>query len=128
MTNIIQFPRPLPERKWSPSEILALKEPPDSSAIYRQERARIASTKAIAASAAERERKKAKRKKAIADILSGGRQWWTVTVLMRLVKAGTGEPISRTTVTALLKELEEEGTAIAVNNVYGHQFWKSTSK
>ena len=117
MGDIIQFPRQKPGKKWSPSEILAIKEPPDTRVLVRQERSRISTTKAIAAKAGERERKRARRKKAIADILADGQQW-TVTVLMRLVGDRTGEQVSRTTVTELLKELEAEGRACNTN-----QFW-----
>ena len=120
MGDIIQFPRQRPGRKWSPEEILAIKEPPDTRTLVRQERSRIATTKAIAAATDKRASKRAKRKKAIADILNTGQQW-TVTVLMRLVGDRTGEQVSRTTVTELLKELESEGCACNT-----HQFWKST--
>ena len=121
MDNIIQFPRKNPYRKYSPEEILAIKEPPDTRTLVRQERSRIATTKTIAAAVGKRASKRAKRKKAIADILNTGQQW-TITVLMRLVGDRTGEEVSRTTVTELLKELEAEG---CVCNT--HQFWcKST--
>ena len=121
MGELIQFPRQKPGRKWCPKEILAIKEPPDTRALVRQERSRIATSNAIAAKAGERERKRATRKKAIADILNAGQQW-TVTVLMRLVGDRTGEQISRTTVTELLKELEAEGRACNTN-----QFWWETT-
>lgn len=120
MAKIIQFPRKNPYRRWSPEEILAIKEPPDTRALVRQERSRIATTKAIASAAEKRASKRAKRKKAIADILNTGQQW-TVTVLMRLVGDRTGEKVSRAAVTELLKELEAEGCACNT-----HQFWKST--
>jgi len=62
MTKIIQLPRPLPEKRWSPSEILALKEPADSRAKYRQERSTLGATEAVAANATNREKRKAKRR------------------------------------------------------------------
>ncbi len=120
MGTLIQFPRQRPGRKWSPAEILAIKEPPDTRQQLRQERSRIATTKTIEAAAGKRASKRAKRKKAIADILDTGQQW-TITVLMRLVGDRTSEQVSRTTVTELLKELEAEGCACNT-----HQFWKST--
>lgn len=119
MGELIQFPRKNPYRKWSPSEILAIKEPPDTRQELRKERSRIATTKKIAAEAGQRQKKRAKRKQAIADILQGGQQW-TITVLMRLVGDRTGEQVSRATVTELLKELESEGRAHNIN-----QFWKA---
>ena len=127
MGKLIQFPRQRSGRKWSPAEILAisdaiLKEPLDTRELARQERSQIATTKKIAAEAGKRKNKKAKRKAAITDILDGGQQW-TIAVLMRLVGDRTGEPISRTTVTALLKELEAEGQAFNINQF----FWKSTN-
>jgi len=122
MNNIIQFPRQRPGRKWSPEEILAIEEVALSGAQLRQERSRIATTKKIASEAGKRETKKAKRKAAIADILDGGQQW-TITVLMRLVGDRIGQPVSRTTVTALLKELEAEGWASNSNQFW----WKSTN-
>ena len=120
MGEIIQFPRRNPYRKWSPEEILAIKEPPDTRALVRQERSRISTTKAIAAAAGKRASKRAKRKRAITEILNTGQQW-TITVLMRLVGDRTGEQVSRTIVTEILKELEAEGCACNT-----HQFWKST--
>ena len=75
MTKIIQLPRPLPEKRWSPSEILALKEPADSRAKYRQERSTLGATEAVAANATNREKRKAKRKKAIVDTLADQRPW-----------------------------------------------------
>lgn len=117
MDNIIQFPRHHPGKRWSPSEILAIAEPPDTRQEVRKERSRIATTKKIAAQASDRKKKRAKRKQAIADILSGG-QRWTITVLMRLVGDRTGQSVSRATVTELLKELEAEGRASNLN-----QFW-----
>ena len=119
MGEIIQIPRQQPGRKWSPTEILAIKEPPDTRKLVRQERSRIATTKAIASAADKRASKRAKRKKAITDILNTGQQW-TVTVLVRLIGDATGEKVSRTTVTELLQELEAEGRACNT-----HQFWKS---
>ena len=122
MNNIIQFPRQRPGKKWSPEEILAIEEVAlNGRTQQRQEQSRIATTKKIAAEAGKRESKKAKRKAAIADILDGDQQW-TITVLMRLVGDRTGKPVSRTTVTLLLKELEAEGEAFNIN-----QFWKSTN-
>ena len=123
MDKLIQFPRQRPGRKWSPAEILAIKEPLDTRELARQERSRISTTKAIAAKAGERERKRARRKKMIDDILAGGQQW-TITVLMRLVGDQTGEQVSRTTVTELLKELEAEGRACNTNQFW----WKTTPK
>lgn len=120
MGDIIQFPRQKPGRRWSPIEILAIKEPLDTREIIRQERSRIATTKAIEAAADKRTNKRAKRKKVIAEILNIG-QPLTITMLTRLVGDRTGEKISRTTVTELLKELEAEGQACNTN-----QFWKST--
>jgi hypothetical protein len=123
MTKIIQFPRPLPERRWSPSEILALKEPADSRAKYRQERSALGVTKAVAANATNREKRKAKRKKAIADTLADQRSW-TVTALAEVVGNFTGEAISRTTVMVLLRELENEGLAARIKNKSDTEFWK----
>jgi len=121
MGDIIQFPRQRPDRKWSPAEILAIKEPLDTRELARQERSRIATTKKIASEASRRDRKRAKRKKAIADILDGGQQW-TVSVLMRLVSEQTGQSVSRATVTELLKELEGEGRCGNTNRFW----WKTT--
>lgn len=121
MGKLIQFPRKNPYRKWSPEEILAIEEPPDTRTLVRQERSRIATTKAIESAASERANKRAKRKQAIVDILDTGQQW-TVTVLMRLVGDRIGEQVSRTTVTELLKELEAEGRACNTN-----QFWRETT-
>ena len=121
MGDIIQFPRQRPGRKWSPAEILAIKEPLDTRELARQERSRIATTNKIASEACRRDRKRAKRKKAIADILDDGQQW-TVSVLMRLVGEQTGQSVSRATVTELLKELEDEGRCGNTN-----QFWWKTT-
>jgi hypothetical protein len=121
MDKLIQFPRQRPGRKWSPAEILAIKEPLDTRELARQERSRIATTNKIASEAGTRDRKRAKRKKAITDILDGGQQW-TVSVLMRRVSERTGQSVSRTTVTALLKELEGEGRCSNTN-----QFWWKTT-
>ena len=120
MGDIIQFPRQKPGRKWSPEEILAIPEPLDKRELTRRERSRVATTKKIASEADRRDRKRAKRKKAIADFLNTG-QPLTIATLMRLVGDRTGEKVSRTTVTELLKELEAEGCACN-----SHQFWKST--
>lgn len=122
MGELIQFPRKNPYRRWSPEEILAIKEPPDTRTLVRQERSRIATTKAIASAADRRASKRAKRKKAIADFLGTG-QPLTIAMLMRLVGERTGEKVSRTTVTELLKELEAEGCACN-----SHQFWKTTQE
>lgn len=122
MGNRIQFPRHHPGRKWSPVEILAIKEEPDNRVKQRLERNKIATTKAIAAADGKRKSKRAKRKKAIADILGTGQEW-TIAVLMRLVGDRTGEQISRATITELLKELEAEGRAYNIN-----QFWKSAQE
>lgn len=122
MGNLIQFPRHHPGKKWSPIEILAIKEEPSERIKRAQERSRIATTQTIAAADGKRKTKRAKRKKAIADILDTGQQW-TITVLMRLVGDRTGEQISRATVTEILKELEAEGRAYSIN-----QFWKSAQE
>ncbi len=122
MGKLIQFPRQQPGRKWSPAEILAIKEPLDTRELARQERSRIATTNKIASEAGRRDRKRAKRKKAIADILDGGQQW-TVSVLMRLVSDRTGQSVSRATVTQLLKELEDEGRCGNTNRFW----WKTTN-
>jgi hypothetical protein len=122
MTNLIQFPRHHPGRKWSPAEILAIKEPLDTRELAWQERSRIATTNKIASEACRRDRKRAKRKKAIADILDDGQQW-TVSVLMRLVGERTGQSVSRTTVTELLKELKDEGRCGNTNRFW----WKTTN-
>jgi len=121
MGKLIQFPRQRPGRKWSPAEILAIKEPRDTRELARQERSPIATTNKIASEAGRRDRKRAKRKKAIADILDDGQQW-TVSVLMRLVGEQTGQSVSRATVTELLKELEDEGRCGNTN-----QFWWKTT-
>jgi|GEM_PF-3302904 len=123
MVKIIQFPRPLPERRWSPSEILALKEPADSRTKYRQERSALGATEAVAANATNREKRKAKRKKAIVDTLADQRPW-TVTALAEAVRSFTGEAISRTTVMGLLRELKNEGLAARINNKSDTEFWK----
>ena len=123
MTKIIQFPRPLPERRWSPSEILALKEPADSRAKYRQEQSALGTTEAVAANATNREKRKAKRKKAIVDTLADERPW-TVTVLAETVRSFTGKAISRTTVMGLLRELENEDSAARIKNKSDTEFWK----
>jgi hypothetical protein len=117
MGHIIQFPRPNPRRRWSPEEILAIKEEPDDKLRQSRERSRIGSTQKIASEASKREAKKVERKEVIADVLSDGQQW-TVARIMRLVEYRTRQPISRTTVTALLKELETEEKVSHVN-----QFW-----
>ncbi len=122
MGNLIQFPRHHPGRKWSPAEILAIKEEPGTRSRRTRDLNKIATTKAIAAADGTRKSKKAKRKKVIADILTGGKEW-TIAVLMRLVGDRTGEQISRATVTGLLKELEAEGRAYNIN-----QFWKSAQE
>jgi hypothetical protein len=122
MNNIIQFPRSNPWHKWSPAEILVLKEEPDDRTRQRQERSRIATTQKIAAEAGKRENKRARRKQEIAKILANGKQW-TIAHLMRLVERQTNEPISRTTVAALLKELEAEGRATNSN-----KFWFTTTQ
>ncbi len=122
MSNLIQFPRHHPGRKWSPAEILAIKEEPSERIKRAQERSRIATTQIIAAADGKRKSKRAKRKKAIADILAGGKEW-TIAVLMRLVGDRLGEQISRATVAEILKELEAEGRAYNIN-----QFWKSTQE
>lgn len=117
MGDIIQFPRQKPGRKWSSAEILAIKEPLAPRELARQEQSRVATTKKIESEAGKRDRKRAKRKKAIVNILDGGQQW-TVSVLMRLVAKQTDQSVSRTTVTELLKELEAEGRAYNID-----QFW-----
>ena len=122
MGDIIQFPRQRPDRKWSPAEILAIKEPLDTRELAWQERSRTATTNKIASEAGTRDRKRAKRKKAIADILDDGQQW-TVSVLMRLVGERTGQSVSRATVTELLKELEDEGRCGNTNRFW----WKTTN-
>ncbi len=122
MGNLIQFPRHHPGRKWNPAEILAIKDEPDTRSQRTRELNKIATTRAIAAADSKRKSKKAKRKKAIANILDQGKEW-TIAVLMRLVGDRTGEQISRTTVTEILKELEAEGRAYSIN-----QFWKSTQE
>ena len=122
MGKLIQFPRQRLGRKWSPAEILAIKEPLDTRELARQERSRIATTNKIASEACRRDRKRAKRKKAIADILDDSQQW-TVSVLMRLVGERTGQSVSRTTVTELLKELEDEGRCGNTNRFW----WKTTN-
>lgn len=122
MSKLIQFPRQRPGRKWSPAEILAIKEPLDTRELTRQERSRIATTKKIASEAGRRDRKRAKRKKVIADILDDGQQWM-VSVLMRLVSEQTGQSVSRATITELLKELEDEGRCDNTNRFW----WKTTN-
>jgi hypothetical protein len=123
MTKIIQFPRPLPERRGSPSEILAINEPANSRAKYRQERSALGVTQAVAPNATNREKRKAKRKKAIVDTLADQRLW-TVTALAGAVGSFTGEAISRTTVMGLLRELENEGLAARIKNKSDTEFWK----
>lgn len=119
MSNLIQFPRHRPGRKWSPIEILAIKEEPDIRSQQTRNLNKIATTRAVAAADGKRKSKRAKRKKAIVDILDQGKEW-TIAVLMRIVGDRTGERISRATVAELLKELEAEGRACNIN-----QFWKS---
>lgn len=87
----------------------------------RQERSRIATTNKIASETCRRDRKRVKRKKAIADILDDGQQW-TVSALMWLVGEQTGQSVSRTTVTELLKELRDEGRGSNTNRFW----WKTT--
>jgi len=123
MTKIIQLPRPLPEKRWSPSEILAIKEPTDSRAQYRQEQSALRATKAVAANATNREKRREKRKKAIVDTLAD-QQSWTVTALAGAVGRFTGEAISRTTVMGLLRELENEGLTARIKNKSGTESWK----
>ena len=72
MGNIIQFPRANPRRKWSPLEILAIKENPDEVTQQRRERSRITTTQKIASEAGKRENKRANRKQELANILSDG--------------------------------------------------------
>ena len=122
MSNLIQFPRHHPGRRWSPAEILAIEDEPDTRSRQTRELNKIATTRAIAAADGKRKSKRSKRKKAISDILNQGQEW-TITVLMRLVSDRTGEQISRTTVTEILKELEAEGRAYSIN-----QFWKSAQE
>ena len=125
MGDVIQLPRQHPGRRWSPTEILAIKEPHDTGQQVRQERSRIATTKKIAEGAGKRQSKRARRKKAIADILSTDpNQKWTVTVLMGVTSKWTRQRVSRATVTELLKELEAEGLACNINQFW----WKSTNK
>ncbi len=121
MGNIIQFPRPNPRRKWSPTEILAIKEEPDERIRQSRERSRVATTQKIASDAGKRADKRAERKQVIVNLLADGQQW-TVARLMRMIECRTREPISRTTVSALLKELEAEGRASNTN-----QFWSTVS-
>lgn len=123
MGELIQFPRQKPGRKWSPSEILAIREPLDTRQQVRQERSRIATTKKIADGADKRQSKRAKRKQAIANILNSGGTW-TIVLLMQLVGDRTDGQISRTTVTELLKELEAEGLACNADQFW----WKPTNK
>jgi len=120
MTKIIQFPRPNPRCKWSPSEILAIKEEPDERFRQSRERSLITTRETIASGAGKRENKRTERKQVIVDILSDGQQW-TVARLMWLIEYRTRQPISRATVVLLLQELKTEGRA---NNF--NQFWKST--
>ena len=118
MGSIIQFiPRPNPTRRWSPAEILAIKDEPDDKLQQSRERSRIAIAQKVASGAGKRESRRAKRKQELANLLSDGQQW-TIARLVRLVEYRTGQPISRTTVTLLLKELEAEGQAS--NN---NRFW-----
>jgi hypothetical protein len=120
MGNIIQFPRPNPQRRWSPSEILAIEIPENDRLRQSRERSRIATSQKIASGAGKRENRRAERKQAIVSILSDGQQW-TVARLMRTIEYRSDQPISRTTVTSLLQELKGEGRALNIN-----QFWKST--
>jgi len=122
MGKLIQFPRQRPGRKWSPAEILAIKEPLDTRELTRQERSRIATTKAIEATAGKRVSKREKRKNAIADILGATKHKLTVAMLMQLVGDRIGEKVSRTTMTELLKELEDEGRCGNTNRFW----WKTT--
>jgi len=122
MGDIIQFPRPNPTRRWSPSEILAIEMPQDNRFRQSRERSRIATRQKIASGAGKRENRRAERKQAIVDILSDGQEW-TVARLMRMIEYRSGQPISRTTVTSLLQELKGEGRALNIN-----QFWKSRTQ
>lgn len=108
MGKIIQFPRHQPDKKWGPTEILAIKDPHDVRLEMRKERSRIATTQKIADSAGDRATKRAKRKQLIVEILANG-QPWTIAVLMRLVGDRTGQPVSRATVAKILKDLQTEG-------------------
>jgi hypothetical protein len=123
MTKIIQFPRPLPGRRWSPSEILAIKEPVDNRAKYRQEQSALGATEAVMRNATNREKRRVKRKKAIIDTLADQRLW-TITALAWAVGSFTGEAISRTTVRGLLRELESEGLVAKIKNKSDSEFWK----
>ncbi len=122
MTKIIQFPRPNPNRRWSPTEILTIEEEPGDRLRQRQERSKLAVVAAIESSAGKRESRKVERKQYLLSIISDGQQW-TVARLIRLIEYHFRQPISRATVVAPLKELKAEGKASNCN-----QFWKSTTE
>jgi len=117
MGNLIQFPRPNPRRKWSPSEILGIKEEPDERLQQSRERSVIATREKIASEAGKRERTRSQRKQELENLLGNGQQW-TVTRLIRMIEYHFCQPISRTTLVRLLKELEAEGRVSNTNHLW----------
>lgn len=115
MGQIIEFPRKNPYRKWSPSEILGIKDPCDTGPAQR-ERSGIAAAKARAAETPKREKKKADRKREIIQILDAGEEQ-TIASLINSI----GDRIGRQTVADYLTELEAEGLVYRVG-----RFWIST--
>lgn len=115
MGKLIQFPRQRPGKKWSPAEILAIKDPCDTSEAQR-ERSGIAATKAKAIEAPKRQKKKADRKRQIIQILDAGEER-SVSELMYPI----GDRIGRQTVADYLTELQAEGLVYRVG-----KFWIST--
>ncbi|MEG3899782.1 MULTISPECIES: hypothetical protein [unclassified Microcoleus] len=112
MGNLIQFPRQRPGKKWSPAEILAIKDPCDTSQAQR-ERSGIAATKAIAAEAPKREKKKADRKRQIIKLLDAGEEQTIASLISRI-----GDRISRQTVADCLTELEAEGLVYRIGRLW----------
>jgi hypothetical protein len=107
MVKLIRFPRKNPYRKWSPEQILAIPEPPDTRTLASQERSRIAAAKTIQAKTGNRDKNRMRKKQAIINILSHY-QRQTITTLMELLDRNC-TPVSRPTLTRLLKELQAEG-------------------
>lgn len=102
--NITRLPSTNTDRRWSPAEILSIKDPCDTGAIQK-ERAGKSAAVAIAKQAPGRAKKKAAMKSQIVEILKTG-DLQTVRGLARQL----GD-ISTNTVALYLRELEGEGLA-----------------
>lgn len=114
MSNITQLPRGNPNHRWSPAEILAIKDSTDISEVRREQAGKAASF-AIANQAPKRAKKKAMKKAQIVEILDAGEE--------RSVRelAGLIGNISTTSVSQYLKELETEEKVDKIGS-----FWIST--